>query len=186
MDLASIKFNENFKHRSEKRDVVRSLAFPESDLWKFSRNPNFPRSSLPSHFVIALLFETSVESRSIPFLHLVLSALLNLLPDLGFLLVALPLLPCFSSWNSSWLKSSALKINKISPFEIKGKERKFNIPPRFRCIIVYLWNTPDILKILRLTTNFTALSENARLDKSLFISPLRLKFSFVILVKSIS
>jgi len=36
-------------------------------------------------------------------------------------------------------------------------------------------------------TNFTALSENARLDNSLFILPLRLKFSFiVILVKSIS
>lgn len=111
-----------------KKSVARSLTFPESDLWKFPSEPRAFRIQVCLLTSSSLLFETSVESRFIPSLHLVLSGLLNLLPDLGFLLAVLPLLPCFSSWNSFWLKSSVRKTNKTwirRTFEIKGEEEKF-------------------------------------------------------------
>lgn len=129
MDLARIKFSENFKRNGQ---VKKEMSYDPSRFPKVTFENSLGTPTFRAQVCVltssSLLFETSVESRSIPSLHLVLSALLNLLLDLGFLLMALPLLPCFPSGNSSRLKSLVRKTNRTSircTFQIKGEEGKF-------------------------------------------------------------
>lgn len=152
-----INFNKNFKHSGE---MEKRMSY---DLSRFSKMTfeNFlgiPRLSAPK-FTFSLRHRCSLKlllnrAPSHPSTF-ILSALLNLLLDLGFLLVALPLLPCFPILKFLLAKSLVRKTNKTSIHRLRSRTKRenllcfFEIPMcDFRYIYGIRWTVCDILKIL--------------------------------------